>query len=278
MLGSSARHDYNSLSTALDCHSSVRFVTRQTSDESQSNVSYLHPLQNLGVRFDIRIESPSRIIICINSAVPPLTAASLKRVIRTRAGVCVSTVSIVGGCEEDLPDLIRTGSGSMPAGRRKRTGGDSITRHPPGPISTARQPASRDRGKCDRHARRRGGEPPAQRRQIEPELRADRASTSSLQRPASHRCPGNNGVSTKPEIGCCERVSSFSSSVANEISPGEGATAVELMPHEERKLPVLETQIVPGIDKSVLAVAAPRRYRNREHLRSMAGGLRSQLD
>jgi hypothetical protein len=49
------------------------------------------------------------------------------------------------------------------------------------------------------------------------------------------------------------------------------------MPHEERKLPVLETQIVPGIDKSVLAVAAPRRYRNREHLRSMAGGLRSQL-
>jgi hypothetical protein len=150
MLGSSARHDYNSLSTALDCHSSVRFVTRQTSDESQSNVSYLHPLQNLGVRFDIRIESPSRIIICINSAVPPLTAASLKRVIRTRAGVCVSTVSIVGGCEEDLPDLIRTGSGSMPAGRRKRTGGDAITRHPPGPISTARQPASRDRGKCDR--------------------------------------------------------------------------------------------------------------------------------
>src|SRR5262245_43382782 len=35
-----------------------------------------------------------------------------------------------------------TGRGNMPTGQRKRTGGELITRHPLGPISTARQRSS----------------------------------------------------------------------------------------------------------------------------------------
>jgi ERF superfamily len=52
-----------------------------------------------------------------------------------------------------------------------------------------------------------------------------------------------------------QKLSGFPSPVANDISAGENATAGD----EPR-----------GMDKSVLAVPAPRRYRNREHLRYVA--------
>jgi hypothetical protein len=61
-----------------------------------------------------------------------------------------------------------------------------------------------------------------------------------------------------------QKLSGFPSPGVNEVSKGEGAAGVEVAPREEP--PAARDQ--PGrIDKSVLAVAAPRRYRNREHLR-----------
>jgi len=52
----------------------------------------------------------------------------------------------------------------------------------------------------------------------------------------------------------------MASGFANEVSVNEAAAAREGRRRLGRKL-------LRGIDKSVLAVAAPRRYRDREHLR-----------
>ena len=53
------------------------------------------------------------------------------------------------------PPRSGTGSGNIPAGRRKRTSGDPITRHPSGPIDRA-SAHRRDRDRCVRHAPRCG--------------------------------------------------------------------------------------------------------------------------
>jgi hypothetical protein len=66
------------------------------------------------------------------------------------------------------------------------------------------------------------------------------------------------------------KLSSLASSVVNEISPRDGATALEVMPQKERAVRAGNADHPSGIDKSVLAVAAPRRYRNRAHLRYVA--------
>jgi hypothetical protein len=68
-----------------------------------------------------------------------------------------------------------------------------------------------------------------------------------------------------------QKLSSLASSVVNEISPRDGATALEVMPQKEpRTVRAGNADHPSGIDKSVLAVAAPRRYRNRAHLRYVA--------
>jgi hypothetical protein len=61
-----------------------------------------------------------------------------------------------------------------------------------------------------------------------------------------------------------QKLSGFPSPGVNEVSKGEGAAGVEVAPREE---PPAARDQPSRIDKSVLAVAAPRRYRNREHLR-----------
>jgi hypothetical protein len=53
-------------------------------------------------------------------------------------------------------------------------------------------------------------------------------------------------------------------------SAGESATAAETTSQEEPRASGAGRDESRGIDKSVLAVAAPRRYRNREHLRYVA--------
>jgi hypothetical protein len=68
-----------------------------------------------------------------------------------------------------------------------------------------------------------------------------------------------------------QKLSSLSSPVANKISTGESAAAVEVTLQEEPQASSAGSDQPRGIDKSVLAVAAPRRYRNREHLRYVAG-------
>jgi hypothetical protein len=67
-----------------------------------------------------------------------------------------------------------------------------------------------------------------------------------------------------------QKLSGLSSPVANEISAGKSAAALEVTPQEEPQAAIAGRDQPSGIDKSVLAVAAPRRYRNREHLRYVA--------
>jgi len=67
-----------------------------------------------------------------------------------------------------------------------------------------------------------------------------------------------------------QKMSSFPSSVANDISAGEGAMTAEAISHKVPQASRAGNDEPSGIDKSVLAVAAPRRYRNREHLRFVA--------
>jgi len=66
-----------------------------------------------------------------------------------------------------------------------------------------------------------------------------------------------------------QKLSGASSGVVNEISTDEGAAALEVTPHDQPQAKAGSDQ-PRGMDKSVLAVAAPRRYRNREHLRYVA--------
>jgi hypothetical protein len=67
-----------------------------------------------------------------------------------------------------------------------------------------------------------------------------------------------------------QKLSGFPSPVVNDISAGEGATAAEVTSQEKPQASRAGSDEPRGIDKSVLAVTAPRRYRNREHLRYVA--------
>jgi ERF superfamily len=64
-----------------------------------------------------------------------------------------------------------------------------------------------------------------------------------------------------------QKLSGLSSSALTNVSAGEIAAAAEPMPQEELRGSSIGSDQPRGIDKSVLAIAAPRRYRNREHLR-----------
>jgi ERF superfamily len=67
-----------------------------------------------------------------------------------------------------------------------------------------------------------------------------------------------------------QKVSSLQSSAGDEISTGESAATVGPRPEDQPQVSEARADQPGGIDKSVLAVAAPRRYRNREHLRYVA--------
>jgi hypothetical protein len=67
-----------------------------------------------------------------------------------------------------------------------------------------------------------------------------------------------------------QKTSGFRSPGANDVSAGEGATTAGNTLQGEPQASSAENDDPRGIDKSVLAVAAPRRYRNREHLRFVA--------
>jgi hypothetical protein len=67
-----------------------------------------------------------------------------------------------------------------------------------------------------------------------------------------------------------QKLSGLSSPVASETLAGESPTAPEVTPQEKPQASSPASDEPSGIDKSVLAVAAPRRYRNREHLRYVA--------
>jgi hypothetical protein len=67
-----------------------------------------------------------------------------------------------------------------------------------------------------------------------------------------------------------QKLSTLSPGVVDETSAGESPTAPEVTLQEEPQASRAGGDEPRGIDKSVLAVAAPRRYRNREHLRYVA--------
>jgi ERF superfamily len=68
-----------------------------------------------------------------------------------------------------------------------------------------------------------------------------------------------------------QKLSGFPSSDGSEVLTEESAAAREVTPQEEPQAASAENDDRPtSIDKSILTVAAPRRYRNREHLRYVA--------
>src|SRR5262249_15908914 len=67
-----------------------------------------------------------------------------------------------------------------------------------------------------------------------------------------------------------QKMSGLSSDVVNEASTDETAAAREVTSQEKSQADSGRSDQPRGIDKSVLAVGAPRRYRNREHLRYVA--------
>ena len=68
-----------------------------------------------------------------------------------------------------------------------------------------------------------------------------------------------------------QKMSGLSSDVVNEASADETAVAREVTSQEKPRADSARSDQPRGIDKSVLTVGAPRRYRNREHLRYVAG-------
>jgi hypothetical protein len=67
-----------------------------------------------------------------------------------------------------------------------------------------------------------------------------------------------------------QTLSGLSPSRVDETLTGESAVTVERGPQQELQASGPKRDESRGIDKSVLALAAPRRYRNREHLRYVA--------
>jgi hypothetical protein len=67
-----------------------------------------------------------------------------------------------------------------------------------------------------------------------------------------------------------QKLSDFSSSSVEETSTGKSVVKPKVRPQDEPKAASAESDHPGRIDKSVLAVGAPRRYRNREHLRYVA--------
>jgi folate-binding Fe-S cluster repair protein YgfZ len=67
-----------------------------------------------------------------------------------------------------------------------------------------------------------------------------------------------------------QKLSGLSSPTVSEVLAEDSAAPPEAMPQEESGAAPAVSPQPKGIDKSVLAVAAPRRYRNRDHLRYVA--------
>jgi hypothetical protein len=67
-----------------------------------------------------------------------------------------------------------------------------------------------------------------------------------------------------------QKLAGFQSNDLSEVSTGGSAAAVDATPQNQSQASSGGSHQDRGIDKSVLAVPAPRRYRNREHLRSIA--------
>jgi ERF superfamily len=67
-----------------------------------------------------------------------------------------------------------------------------------------------------------------------------------------------------------QKLSNLPSFVVNEVSTEAHAAALEVTPQAEPQASNARSDEPRGINKSVLTIAAPRRYRNREHLRYVA--------
>jgi hypothetical protein len=67
-----------------------------------------------------------------------------------------------------------------------------------------------------------------------------------------------------------QKLSNLPSFVVNEVSTEASAAALDVTPQAEPQASNAGSDEPRGINKSVLAIAAPRRYRNREHLRYVA--------
>jgi hypothetical protein len=104
---------------------------------------------------------------------------------------------------------------------------------------------------------------------------ADLASAESAVTWATRALPAKNSLIAVDakllEDAFEQKLSGLSSGAISDTSAGKSAAAVEVVRQDgSQVLPTERDDQPSSIDKSVLAVAAPRRYRNREHLRYVA--------
>jgi hypothetical protein len=100
------------------------------------------------------------------------------------------------------------------------------------------------------------------------------ASADSAVTWAARALPAKNGLIAADakllEDAFEQKLSGFPSPIVDDVSAGEGAMATKVTSQDAPQASPIGSDAHRGIDKSVLAVAAPRRYRNREHLRFVA--------
>jgi len=91
---------------------------------------------------------------------------------------------------------------------------------------------------------------------------------------AARALPGKNSLIASDakllEDAFEQKLSGLSSPVVTDVSAGESARAAEVTSRDQAQASRTGGDEPKGIDKSILTVAAPRRYRHREHLRYVA--------
>jgi hypothetical protein len=91
---------------------------------------------------------------------------------------------------------------------------------------------------------------------------------------ATHTLPAKNSLIVADakvlEDAFEQKLSGFPSPVVNDITAGKSATAADVTSQVQPQASRAGDDEPRGIDKSTLALATPRRYRNREHLRYVA--------
>src|SRR5262245_50992954 len=172
-------------------------------------------------------------------------------------------VGIAGEDDLDAPDLTACGSG---AGRED----ESWRQRSPA--------ASRDSGNGQlRAATRTGAElvlEVGQSATVRDKLLAEVSSLTSADLAvtwASQALPAKNSLIAADaklvEDAFEQKLSGLSSSAGGQTFTDESGAMVKVKPEERARVSDAASNQSYGIDKSVLTVAAPRRYRNREHLR-----------
>jgi ERF superfamily len=172
-------------------------------------------------------------------------------------------VGIAGEDDLDAPDITTCG----PAADREPASRQDRFRPPPGGSGNGRPRSTQTTAVLDAR----------QSTALRDKLLAEVASLASADFAvtwAARALPAKNSLIASDakllEDAFEQKLSGLSSPVPNDVSAGDSAPAAGVTPQDEPQASGTGSGDSRGIDKSLLTVAAPRRYRNREHLRFVA--------